>query len=416
MPLPRLAGLPRLLGTAGEVPAQPDYWRLWFVGLILHSVRWLETIVVAIFVYQITASAFLVAVVTMLRMAPMGLFGAFLGALTDRLDRRTGLIFIVSSVLISSSVLAALAQMDRIEVWHLALASFVNGIGWAADHPVRRMMIGDVVGLGRLNRAMSIEVVANQVSRVAGPAIGGITFTAFGLTGCFAIEAAACVAALIAALGVGYRNDPAHAVSSGMFAHIREGLHEAGKDARLRGTLIVTIVFNVFAWPCTSMIPVIGKDNLHLAASGIGILASVDGLGAILASILIAILARPNHYAALYLGGTFVCHLLLIAFALAPSPMPAAAALAVFGLGGAAFTVMQATLVYQLARPAMRGRILGLLAVCIGVAPIGFLQLGILAEAIGAQRAVVATATAGLVVLILVRRFWMPLWRGAEPM
>ena len=65
-----------------------DFWRLWFVGMIVSTVRWLETVVVGVVVYQQTGSAFVVAMMTMLRLLPMGLFGAFLGAFVERFDRR----------------------------------------------------------------------------------------------------------------------------------------------------------------------------------------------------------------------------------------------------------------------------------------------------------------------------------------
>ena len=73
-------------------PAGRDFWRLWSVGLVVFTVRWLETIAVAVFVYERTHSPFLVAMMTMLRLLPMGLFGAFMGAAAERLDRRIVLI------------------------------------------------------------------------------------------------------------------------------------------------------------------------------------------------------------------------------------------------------------------------------------------------------------------------------------
>ena len=45
---------------------------------------------------------------------------------------------------LGSLTLALLAWAGSLAVWHLAVASFVNGIGWAADNPVRRTLIGDV--------------------------------------------------------------------------------------------------------------------------------------------------------------------------------------------------------------------------------------------------------------------------------
>jgi hypothetical protein len=61
----------------------PDFWLLWYVGLVVATVRWVETVPVGIVVYQRTA--FLVSMMTMLRLLPMGLFGFFLGALAERL-------------------------------------------------------------------------------------------------------------------------------------------------------------------------------------------------------------------------------------------------------------------------------------------------------------------------------------------
>jgi hypothetical protein len=59
---------------------RPDFWRLWSVCLVVFTARWLETVAVGVFVYQHSRSAFLVAMMTMLRLLPMSLFGAFIGA------------------------------------------------------------------------------------------------------------------------------------------------------------------------------------------------------------------------------------------------------------------------------------------------------------------------------------------------
>ena len=72
-------------------------------------------------------------------------------------------------------------------------------------------------------------------------------------------------------------------------------------------------------------------------------------------------------------------------FALAPHPLAAGAALVLNGLGGSGFSIMQATLVYLASPPELRSRMLGILSVCIGLGPIGFVHIGLLAEAIGAQ-------------------------------
>lgn len=383
-----------------------DFWRLWTVGLVVFVVRWLETVAVAVVVYERTDSAFLVAMMTMLRLLPMGLLGAFLGAWAERIERRATLIGVVVLMGLNSLILCVLAYYDRLEVWHLAVTSALNGLGWATDNPVRRVMIGDSVGAERMGTAMSFDVGASNASRMVGPTVGGFVLAHVGIDGVFAFSVLLYAAALVAAWRVRYRNA---AVTPGgsVLARIREGLHLVRGDRRLVGILVVTVIFNVFAWPFTSMIPVIGRDQLLLGPEGVGVLASMDGIGSFAGAVLLALLARPRWYGRTYCWGVLVYMVMLTVFALLPDPGLAGATLVCTGLGQAGFATMQATLVYLAAPPDMRSRILGVLSVCIGTAPIGFVWIGLLAEAFGADWATVITGVTGLGAMALT---W-PLWR-----
>jgi len=97
-----------------------------------------------------------------------------------------------------------------------------------------------------------------------------------------------------------------------------------------------------------------------------------------------------------------------VIFALSPGTVPAAAGLLLTGLSGAAFATLQATLVYLAAPAEMRPRIMGVLSVCIGTGPLGFLWLGWLASVVGASTATALTGGLGLAVLLALR----PLWRA----
>jgi MFS family permease len=385
--------------------SEPDFWRLWCVGLVVFTVRWLETVAVGVVVYQRSGSAFLVAMMTMLRLLPMGLFGVFLGALAERFDRRATLIGVVLLMGATSATLALLAWTGALQIWHLALASFVNGCGWATDNPVRRVMMGEVVGREHMGTAMSLDVGANNASRMVGPSIGGFLLADVGIEGAFLLSVVMYLGAFAAALTVQSRiaRTPG---SSAVLARIAEGLAIVRADKRLVGTLIVTIIYNVFAWPFTSMIPVIGRDRLLLGPEGVGILASLDGIGAFFGALLLALWLTPRWYGRAYVGGVILYMIMLIVFAVVTMPTIAGAALLLTGLGGAGFSTMQATLVSLAAPPEMRSRMLGVLSVCIGTGPIGFVWLGWLADIIGAPNATAVTGVAGLVALALTWRLW----------
>jgi MFS family permease len=388
------------------LPGRNDFWRLWFVGLVVFVVRWLETIAVGIVVYQRTGSAFLVAMMTMLRLLPMGLFGVFIGAFAERVQRRNTLIGVIIMMGASSFSLAILAHTGHLQVWHLALASFINGVAWSTDNPVRRVMIGEVVGADQMSTAMSIDVGSNNASRMIGPSIGGLLLVTIGIDGAFILSVVLYTAALVAALRVRYRNASFPVESGAILSRMLAGFALVRSDSRLRGTLIVTIIYNIFGWPFTSMVPVIGHDQLGLDPGGVGLLASMDGTGAFCGALLAAMFLRPAWYGRTYVGGVIVYMVMLTVFGLVPVPGIAGAALLCTGLGGAGFSIMQATLVYLAAPADMRSRLLGVLSLCIGTGPVGFVALGLLADAIGANWATVASGVTGLLVLGVTRPWW----------
>jgi MFS family permease len=386
--------------------ANSDFWRLWYAGLILFVVRWLETLAIAVFVYRATHSPFLVAIMVMLRLLPMGLFGAVLGAVAERVERRTAQIGVILLMGSSSATLAMLAYGGHLAVWQLALASFINGLGWATDNPVRRVMIGEVVGSRRMGMAMSIDVGTNNASRMLGPTMGGILFATVGVGGAFVLSVLLYTTALVAVLGLRYRNSPGPIDGGSVLERMRDGLTLVRQDRRLIGTLVITVIYNVFGWPFTSMVPVIAQDQLHLTPEWIGIMASMDGVGAFIGATVIALFVGPRFYARTYLCGVVSYLIMLPVFALATQPITAGAALLLTGMGGAAFSIMQATQVYLAAPPEMRSRVLGMLSVCIGIGPIGFLHLGLLADAIGAPWATVTMGIEGLLAMALSFRWW----------
>ena len=118
-------------------------------------------------------------------------------------------------------------------------------------------------------------------------------------------------------------------------------------------------------------------------------------------------------YGRLYVGGVVLFLTVMPLFALSTQPLAAGAALIVAGLGQAAFSIMQATIVFIAAPMERRMQAMGLLTMCIGLGPVGFLMLGWLAEDFGATTAALVSSGAGLVMLAGTWRWWRACWRDA---
>lgn len=391
-----------------------DFLRLWWVGLGTFLIRWLEILVFGIFTYQHTSSALMVAVMTMLRLVPMALFGATFGVIAERIVRRNALLLILTISLVTAIILAVIAWHGHLQVWHLAVASFINGVAWAADNPVRRTAIGEVAGPQSLSVAMAIEVGSSNASRLAGPGLGGLLMVNYGIFGPLAFSVVVYLLILGPAIAVRYRNSIPTGLPRSVARGIAQGFELLRIEPRLIGVMWLTIVFNIFAWPILSMVPVLGQDQLGLEPDGIGLLASTDGLGALVGAIILALLAKPANYGKIYAGGVLFFMAMVPLLAYATHWAPAAFALFCIGFGQAAFAVMQSTLTYLVAPPGMRSQAMGFMTMCIGIGPIGFLAIGYFAEAYGAPDTAAGSAFAGLLISALTWRWWRPMWRNHQ--
>lgn len=385
------------LNTRVPVYRDPQFRKLWLVGMLVSLIRWLEILAYAVFTYDQTQSALWVASLMTLRMLPLALFGLALGALAARVSRRRVLLLTHAALLAISLVLLLLSAFGTIEVWHLALASALHGTVWACDMPMRRALMGDIAGPGRVAQAMSLDAVTSNACRLLGPALGGFLIAHGGLTAVFAVIALIFVPVLVAlARLVEPRVEPAdHKLSLG--AMLTGGFQAARESPLLLAALWLTILFNLFAWPILSMVPVIGREQLQLDPQGVGLLASLDGIGALLGALLLSTVASRLRHGPVYLGA--VVGFLLLQMLLAWSTLAWVAGMTLFALGvvQAGFAVMQTTLVYTATPVARRAEAMGLMTMCIGASPLGFLAVGALAERLGAPMATLVCGICGLV-------------------
>jgi MFS family permease len=339
-------------------------------------------------------------------MLPLALLGAVSGALCERFDRRRIQLVGTACMILSCSVQGLLAYQGTIQLWHIFLGAGLNGIFWTIDMPARRTLLGEAAGSGLLGAAMSLDSVTSNGTRMLGPLLGGLLLELIGLDGTFFLGAGLYSVGLLALLCLPWRDNTRTSGSLSLWRSILEGLQHIRGNRALLGTLWITIVFNLWAFPFTSMVPVIGREVLGLSPFPVGLLASAEGAGALCSAFLIAFLAPPRWYRKLYLYGTVLCLLAILFFSQMRWLPLSALFLLLAGAGTAAFATMQATLVFLAAPAQARGRIMGVLSVCIGTGPIGFLHVGWLATWLGAPTALAIIALEGLLALFIVCWYW----------
>ena len=403
----------RVAAPLRSLLTDPGFLRIWIVGALVGTIRWLEVLAVGVYTYQATGSPFIVATMLFVRMVPTMLLGAFAGVIADRVNRRhLMMVGLVLMCLVSLS-LAALAINDRLVIWHIALGAVLSGIFWSGEFPVRRTMLGEIAGLGRLSAAMGLDSATNNFTRMLGPLLGGALLTTLGLGGAYALGVLLYAVAFISMLSLSFQENPStESASVGVLTSISEGFAYIRTNRLIAGTLVITVFVNLFGFSYVSMLPVIGEQQLGLGAVAIGVLMSVEGCGALLGSLCVAAWVRSRYFTAIYMSGSALYLMMILAFSLSPWYSAAVVFLFAGGLGIAFFGSMQSTLIFFTALPRMRTRVMGVLVACIGAGPIGVLHVGLLAEWLGASRAVTIIAVEGLIAIAVAACIWPELRRA----
>ncbi|NQV58309.1 MAG: MFS transporter, partial [Alphaproteobacteria bacterium] len=124
--------------------SDPKFLSIWFVGGLTGVTRWFQLLALGVYTFDTTNSPLLVAIVPLLWMLPLALLGPLIGAIADRLNRNMLLSVSLAMITLVSGTMAGLAWAGELEFHHIAVASFLSGIFWATDMPVRRRLLGDL--------------------------------------------------------------------------------------------------------------------------------------------------------------------------------------------------------------------------------------------------------------------------------
>ncbi len=369
--------------------------------------RWMETVALGIFVFELTGSPFWVAVVGFLRMIPMLLLGPSIGLISDRVNRKVMMGTTLATLSGVYLVMTILVVTDRVELWHICVGATLAGVMWATDFPVRRAMIGDAVGQEGISTAIGIDMASSNFARVIGPLGAGAFLATLGVEAAYLTGTILFAVASVLAFSLPFVPPKAKAQnSSGYFANLAEGLRHVKADQIIVVTLIITIVMNIFGFPYQHMVPVIGAETLEVGPLLIGILLAIEGLGATTGSLVIALKARPGGFTKIYAIGSVLFLTSILGFSLMPSFWMALPILLIGGFSMSGFATMQSIIVITSTPTEIRGRVLGVLAASIGTGPLGALLVGGLAVWWGANNAVTAISVAGLTLTVISLLVW----------
>lgn len=391
---------PTRSGSIRAVLRHRDFRLLWFAGGMDNSGRWMESVVMALLMLDIGGSALQVALLFAFRWTPMLLFALISGMVADRTNRRLVMITARGVAVAVTAILLTLVAGGQTRPEHLFIGSLLLGWLYVLEFPSRRSFIYELVGGGQVVGAMSLETITTTIGRLVGPLAAGFLVGQAGFTVAFATLLALYSMAFAFTILVRTRLPARAAGQFHFWGTVSTGFGYAFRNPIVRAVLAGTIIFNALAFSVESLFPVVAQEHLKVGPERTGILISAQSFGTLGAALAIGMLPNLRYHGRVFCFGMAIQLASLIAFALSPWYALSFALLLLSGLGAAGFSTMQSTIIMLSSPPEIRGAALGVLGQCIGVAAVGGVIVGLIADQLTARAAVALSTGLGLTLLI----------------
>jgi predicted MFS family arabinose efflux permease len=385
----------RALETGGARAAlrYPVFRKIYLAALISNVGNWMQTVVLAAFVFHLTGSSTDVGLMTLAQLGPLFLLAPVGGMAADRIDRRTLLLVVTVEQCVASLAVAGLAHGQHPRVAALFAAVLAIGIGQAFYAPTFSALIPTLVGRNELTGAVSLNSANMNLSRVIGPAIGGVIYAKVGASWAFVTNAASYLV-LIGVL-VTVRLPAVRRVTGHGWRRLLDGFAVARRDRVVGRCLTTMVLFSFFCLPIAVLMPVLAHNDLGIGENTIayGLLYASFGAGAVVGALSIGTFLLDQRLERIVRFGLGGFALALAVFGLLRSPGPGYPVAFLVGLFYFVTVTSLATVLQRRLDDAVRGRVMALWIMAFGgTVPLGAIVAGPLSQHFGIESVVVGGA------------------------
>jgi predicted MFS family arabinose efflux permease len=396
--------LPYTPGTARGALSHPAFRSVWLGTFASNVGTWMQNIALGVFAYQLTHSATYVAAIGFAQLGPLFVLSIVGGALADLVDRKRLLIGCQVEQLLFSLALAWAASRPHPSTLLVFLCVLAIGIGNALNAPVLSAVLPVLVPRRDLPGAVSLQSVQMNLSRVIGPAIGGLLLPVVDASGIFILNAGTYGFAIFVIARAAIRRavpggDPSRRMPG--IQRLLGGLEVARTDPLVRYCLVTIFSVSFFCLPFIGLMPVVAARDLHINPAGAvyGGLYALFGLGAALGAVSVGTVFVGTSRLVLIRAGLAGFALCLGVFGLIREiwfayPVVLAVGYAYFVTVTALSTAIQAQIDDE-----VRGRVMALWIMGFGgTVPLGLLAGGAVASATSVSAVVVGGAVVALLI------------------
>ena len=357
-----------------------------------------EQVILGWMVLELTGSPFMVGAAIGAGSAPFFFLGIVAGSIADLVDRRSLMRLLNLAMVLISVAIGLLIYLNKIEVWHFFVMAVLSGCIGALYQTSRQSLAFDVAGEGNRMSGLSYVSLSMRFGGLIGSLTAGFLIAEIGADMAYFALAASYVVSAISLSFMRSQVRPGLTKSP----NVLQSLKELGTEVRVNRSLLVLIVMvglvEVLGFSHATLMPSLARDVLQVGPDGLGIMNAFRSVGAIVALVVALPFGDTRRKGLIFLIVILVFGVSLMMLGLTTSFIAVLLVIAVMSAAMALSDLFSQGLIQAMVPRNLRGRAMGAWVVAVGTAPLGNLQIGGLAAAIGVSVALM-TNGAGLLVL-----------------
>jgi MFS family permease len=278
--------------------------------------------------------------------------------------------------------------------WHIALLAGLSGIVNAFNMPSQQALVADIVeDRTALGNAIALNSLRFNVGRFIGPVLAGTALVTVGAEACFWLNALSFVAVIYSLILIRPRPFVAQDARD---LRISQGLTYIWQVPSILRVHLLLAAASLFTWSISTIFPLLSAQ-LGKGAAGYSAMMSVQGAGAAIGGLGMAIVGSRFPRRLLVYGGVTLQSVALLFMAVARLYPLVLLCLTLNGIALISFAISANTKVQEEVPDALRGRVMAVYSLVQGsMTPLGGLLIGVAAEHVGVNNAIVLFAGACL--------------------
>lgn len=362
-------------------------YRLFYFGNGVSLIgTWMQAIAVSWLVYRLTGSPLLLGLAGFCSQIPVLILTPFSGVLADRFNKHRLLIITQTLAMVQAAMLALLVLTGKPQIWQILILSSCLGIINSLDIPVRQSFVLEMVDKKEdLGNAIALNSSLVNGARLIGPSIAGVMVAALGEGICFSLNALSFIAVIYSLLIMRIRPRKLVTKKQHFLSEFKEGLQYAYV---FRHIFLFLALLSLVGMQYAVLMPVFAKEILHGGSQTLGILMAFSGLGAVTGAIFLASKKSASGLSGTMLISGLIFSAAITLFSFSANIYTSCLLLIFTGFGMMVTMASGNTILQTLVDDSKRGRIMSLFTMAfIGMAPVGSIMIGGLANTIGAPHA-----------------------------